>query len=127
MGPKVVASPPKIKPKSTISNFEKFFFDIRGAISGHPYLSVGFLAGILIGVAMWSKGRLRGVEVVSSDWMRRMGCWEDRQVGRWIRLNEDAECNEETVRQVNLYYSGLGSSYVILHWVYGCWNSICVV
>ncbi|KAH7384822.1 thioredoxin-like protein [Cadophora sp. MPI-SDFR-AT-0126] len=57
--PKVVASPPKIKPKSTISNFEKFFFDIRGAISGHPYLSVGFLAGILIGVAMWSKGRMR--------------------------------------------------------------------
>lgn len=57
--PKVVASPPKIKPKSTISNFEKFFFDVRGAISGHPYLSVGVLAGILIGVAMWMKGRTR--------------------------------------------------------------------
>ncbi|KAL2061957.1 hypothetical protein VTL71DRAFT_7335 [Oculimacula yallundae] len=57
--PKVVASPPKIKPKSTISSFEKFFFDIRGAFSGHPYLSVGLLAGILIGAAMWSKGRMK--------------------------------------------------------------------
>ena len=57
--PKVVASPPKIKPKSTISNFEKFFFDVRGAISGHPYLSIGVIAGIVIGVAMYGRGRMR--------------------------------------------------------------------
>jgi protein disulfide-isomerase len=53
--PKVVASPPKIKPKSTISNFEKFFFDIRGAISGHPFLSIGVIAGIVLGVMMYGR------------------------------------------------------------------------
>jgi len=57
--PKVVISPPKIKPKSTISNFEKFFFDIRGAISGHPYLSIGVIAGIVIGAFMYGRGRIR--------------------------------------------------------------------
>ncbi|CZT00470.1 hypothetical protein WAI453_009319 [Rhynchosporium graminicola] len=57
--PKVVASPPKIKPKSTISNLDKFFFDIRGAISGHPYLSVVAFVGILVGAAMWNKRRMR--------------------------------------------------------------------
>ncbi len=57
--PKVVASPPKIKPKSTISSFEKFFFDVRGAISGHPFLSIGVIAGIVFSVAMWSRGRAR--------------------------------------------------------------------
>ncbi|KAI9054909.1 hypothetical protein LZ554_002053 [Drepanopeziza brunnea f. sp. 'monogermtubi'] len=56
--PKVVSSPPKIKPKSTISKFEKFFFDIRGAISGHPILSVCLFVGIL-GGAWWMKGRTR--------------------------------------------------------------------
>ena len=57
--PKVVTSPPKIKPKSTIGSFEKFFFDIRGAISGHPYLSVGLLLGLLLGTASWGRGRMR--------------------------------------------------------------------
>ena len=57
--PKVVASPPKIKPKSTISNFEKFFFDVRGAISGHPFLSIGVIAGIVLSVTMWGRGRAR--------------------------------------------------------------------
>jgi protein disulfide-isomerase len=57
--PKVVASPPKIKPKSTISSFEKFFFDIRGAISGHPFLSIGMIAGIALVVAWYGRGRMR--------------------------------------------------------------------
>jgi protein disulfide-isomerase len=57
--PKVVASPPKIKPKSTISNFEKFFFNVRGAISGHPFLSIGVIAGIVLGAVMWGRGRIR--------------------------------------------------------------------
>jgi protein disulfide-isomerase len=57
--PKVVVSPPKIKPKSTISNFEKFFFDIRGAISGHPFLSIGFIAGMVVSAFTWGRKRLR--------------------------------------------------------------------
>ncbi|OWP03542.1 hypothetical protein B2J93_7560 [Marssonina coronariae] len=57
--PKVVASPPKIKPKSTISNFQKFFFDIRGAIKGHPLFAVAILAGIFIGATWFTKGRTR--------------------------------------------------------------------
>ena len=57
--PKVVISPPKIKPKSTISSFEKFFFDIRGAISGHPILSIGFIAGMVVSGFMWGRKRLR--------------------------------------------------------------------
>jgi protein disulfide-isomerase len=57
--PKVVASPPKIKPKSTIGSFEKFFFNLRGAISGHRYLTVVLIFGIFVGVLMYGRGRMR--------------------------------------------------------------------
>lgn len=57
--PKVVSSPPKIKPKSTIGSIEKLFFDIRGAISGHPFLSVGLIIGIVGGVLVYGRGRMR--------------------------------------------------------------------
>ena len=57
--PKVVSSPPKIKPKSTIGSIEKFFFNIRGAISGHPFVSVGLIIGIVIGVLVYGRGRMR--------------------------------------------------------------------
>lgn len=56
---KVTASPPKIKPKLTISSFEKIFFDIRMNFSEHPYLSFGCLAGFAFGAASWFRGRLR--------------------------------------------------------------------
>ena len=57
--PKVVSSPPQIKPKSTIGSFEKFFFNLRGAISGHPFISVGLIIGILVGVLVYGRGRMR--------------------------------------------------------------------
>ncbi|CZR62293.1 related to thioredoxin domain containing protein 5 precursor [Phialocephala subalpina] len=57
--PKVVASPPKIKPKSTIGNFEKFFFDVRSTISSHPYLSVGGIIGVAIVAVMYWRKRVR--------------------------------------------------------------------
>ncbi|EHK99924.1 hypothetical protein M7I_4179 [Glarea lozoyensis 74030] len=56
---KVSVSPPKIKPKTTISSFEKFFFDIRHAISGHPFLSIGVLAGVLLGVLVYGRRHRR--------------------------------------------------------------------
>lgn len=57
--PNVVASPPKIKPKSTIGSFEKFFFDIRSSISSHRYLSIGGLIGAAIVAAMYWRKRMR--------------------------------------------------------------------
>ncbi|ORY65555.1 thioredoxin-like protein [Pseudomassariella vexata] len=56
---KVTASPPKIKPKLTISSFEKIFFDIRITFSEHPYLTIGCVAGLALGCASWFRGRLR--------------------------------------------------------------------
>lgn len=52
-------SPPKIKPKLTISSFEKIFFDMRVAFSEHPYLTIGCIAGLTLGGASWFRGRLR--------------------------------------------------------------------
>ncbi|RDW79591.1 hypothetical protein BP6252_04229 [Coleophoma cylindrospora] len=57
--PKVVDSPPKIKPKSTISSFEKFFFDIKMAVTGHPYLATALILGIVVAAFTWGRGRVR--------------------------------------------------------------------
>jgi protein disulfide-isomerase len=55
----VTRSPTKIKPKLTISSFEKIFFDIRLTFSEHPYLTIGCLLGLAVGGASWFRGRLR--------------------------------------------------------------------
>ncbi|KAI1491657.1 thioredoxin-like protein [Biscogniauxia mediterranea] len=56
---KVTSTPPIIKPKLTISSFEKIFFDIRVTFTEHPYLSFGCVAGLALGCASWFRGRLR--------------------------------------------------------------------
>ncbi|KAK8080009.1 thioredoxin [Apiospora hydei] len=56
---KVTVSPPKIKPKLTISSFEKVFFDMRVTFTEHPYLSIGCFAGLALGIGSWLRGRLR--------------------------------------------------------------------
>ncbi|ESZ91797.1 hypothetical protein SBOR_7813 [Sclerotinia borealis F-4128] len=58
--PKVVSNPPVIKPKSTIGSFEKLFFNIRGAISGHPFLSFGVALGLMLGATMYARGKIGG-------------------------------------------------------------------
>ena len=58
--PKVVASPPKISSKSSTGLIQRVFFGLRGAATGHPYVSLGMLIGIVIGTFLWSRGRLRG-------------------------------------------------------------------
>jgi protein disulfide-isomerase len=49
--PKVVVSPPKIKPKSSIGSVEKFFFNIRGAIGGHPWVSI--LVAVILAAGLY--------------------------------------------------------------------------
>jgi protein disulfide-isomerase len=56
---KVTAQPPKLKPKLTISSFEKIFFDMRVTFSEHPYLTIGCICGLLLGSASWFRGRHR--------------------------------------------------------------------
>ncbi|KAK7754129.1 hypothetical protein SLS62_003975 [Diatrype stigma] len=56
---KVTASPPEIKPKLTISSFEKVFFDIRVTFTEHPYLSGGCVLGLTLGVVSLLRGRSR--------------------------------------------------------------------
>jgi protein disulfide-isomerase len=41
--PKIVNSPPKLKPKSTIGAFENIIFQIRNFGTYHPFLTVGVL------------------------------------------------------------------------------------
>jgi protein disulfide-isomerase len=56
---KVTSNPPIIKPKLTISSFEKIFFDIKMTFVEHPYLTMGCIAGIGFGVVSWYRGRNR--------------------------------------------------------------------
>jgi protein disulfide-isomerase len=57
--PKVVISPPKIKPKSTTSRLETWFFELRGAASAHPILTLFFIIGTLVGGGIWGRGRIK--------------------------------------------------------------------
>ncbi|KAJ3553349.1 hypothetical protein NPX13_g10905 [Xylaria arbuscula] len=56
---KVTSNPPLIKPKLTISAFEKVFFDIKMNFIEHPYLSIGCIAGIAFGIFSWYRGNQR--------------------------------------------------------------------
>lgn len=56
---KVVYTPQALKPKLTISSFEKIFFDIRLSFTEHPYLSFGCIVSIAFGVYSWLRGRSR--------------------------------------------------------------------
>lgn len=50
---KISQNPLNIKPKLTISAFEKIFFDIRMTFSEHPYLTMGCILGIAFGCLSW--------------------------------------------------------------------------
>ncbi|KAJ5569717.1 uncharacterized protein N7459_009147 [Penicillium hispanicum] len=56
--PLVIASPPKLSPKSTIGTFESFFFFTRSFLSSHPILFF-IMLGITVTVAtIFGRGRL---------------------------------------------------------------------
>jgi len=63
----VVSIPPKISPKSTTGKLESAFFHVRGASTGHPWISLGALVGIMIGVALWGRGRIRRAKGASGS------------------------------------------------------------
>ncbi|KAJ4416938.1 hypothetical protein N0V85_002054 [Neurospora sp. IMI 360204] len=56
---KISQNPLNIKPKLTISAFEKMFFDIRMTFSEHPYLSMGCILGIAFGCLSWFRNSAR--------------------------------------------------------------------
>ncbi|KAF2196505.1 thioredoxin-like protein [Delitschia confertaspora ATCC 74209] len=56
---KVITSPPKITPKSTIGTFDSIMFHIRTACGSHPWLAFGVLLGFLFAGSMWGKSRIR--------------------------------------------------------------------
>lgn len=56
---KITQNPLNIKPKLTISAFEKIFFDIRMTFSEHPYLSMGCILGIAFGCFSWFRNSAR--------------------------------------------------------------------
>ncbi|KAF3360174.1 hypothetical protein VDGD_00502 [Verticillium dahliae] len=57
--PKVTASPPEIRPKTTLSFISKLFFDFRMSFVDHPFLSVGAVLAIMIAGAGWVRNRMR--------------------------------------------------------------------
>jgi len=57
--PKIVASPPKISSKSSTGTIQRLFFALRGAATGHPWVSLGLLIGIVIGTSVWGRGRVK--------------------------------------------------------------------
>ena len=61
----MVAIPPKISPKSTTGKLESAFFHVRGASTGHPWISLGLIVGIMVGMALWGKGRIRRAKGLS--------------------------------------------------------------
>ena len=72
--PKIVNSPPKLTPKSTIGAFENIFFQIRNFGTYHPYLSfVLLIAGIVALVMMLKKGVKNGFRRSESGYFKLDG------------------------------------------------------
>jgi protein disulfide-isomerase len=57
--PKVVASPPKIKAKRTISSFDQIIFDLRSAASERPILALCAIGSVVLLAVMWTRRRMR--------------------------------------------------------------------
>ncbi|KZF25322.1 putative disulfide isomerase [Xylona heveae TC161] len=57
--PKVVASPPKLTPKSTAGKIETVFYSGRRLSYEHPFLALGLLIGFVCGLSLWGRRRIR--------------------------------------------------------------------
>lgn len=56
--PLVIASPPKLSPKSTVGTFESFFFFTRSFLASHPLLFFIMLVVTLAVATIFGRGRL---------------------------------------------------------------------
>ncbi|KAH6692411.1 thioredoxin-like protein [Plectosphaerella plurivora] len=56
---KVSIPSPEIAAKSTLSSFERFFFNIRMAFVDHPFTTMGFILCAVIGGIQWLRVRTR--------------------------------------------------------------------
>lgn len=65
--PKVVASPPKISPKATGSAVAHFFFQVRSALSSHPWIFAGVFVGLLLALGVWGRGHIRRARTFGSN------------------------------------------------------------
>ena len=57
--PKIISSPPALKPKSTIGSIQLLIFDIRGAISSHKIVSVVILVVTVLFGLVFLRRRMR--------------------------------------------------------------------
>ncbi|PNS14649.1 hypothetical protein CAC42_1671 [Sphaceloma murrayae] len=63
--PKIVASPPKISPKSTASFFGHIYFTLRHAFASHPVLSTAALLILLAVLAVYARSARRSAAATS--------------------------------------------------------------
>ncbi|KAA6414835.1 MAG: disulfide isomerase [Lasallia pustulata] len=59
--PRVIASPPKLKPKSTTGALENAFFHLSAGMTSHPWLTLALLVGFVVGSATYGRNRIRKV------------------------------------------------------------------
>lgn len=72
--PKIVNSPPKLTPKSTIGTFENIVFQIRNFGTYHPFLTVGVLImAIATLVGILKNGMQKGFGRTASGFFRLDG------------------------------------------------------
>lgn len=55
--PLVIASPPKLKSKSTIGTVESAFFHTRSFVVNHPFIFFLFIAGSVLAVTYFTRGK----------------------------------------------------------------------
>ena len=70
---KVIASPPKITPKSTAGTFSLIFFKIQSAWRSHPYIGFVLLVASLIATIMFGRSRMRRGKSFGRSEERRVG------------------------------------------------------
>lgn len=56
---KVTRDPPALRPKSTIGTFSTILFNMKQFLTGHPFLSVGIIIGVVVAATWLGRSRNR--------------------------------------------------------------------
>lgn len=56
---KITSNPSNIPAKSTTGSVSRFFFSISRFGSNHPLLAIGIVLGLVLGVSLFGKSRMR--------------------------------------------------------------------